>query len=90
MPAFAEDRGTLDELSEELRAIANLVAHWPTNARGEAHVEIFNLLKHFREIHGALDEAAEKDHDLTGALGPIAASLQAAAKDLQGGSARGR
>ena len=90
MPAFAADRGTLDELSEELRAIANLVADWPTNARGEAHVEIFNLLKHFREIHEALDEAAEKEHDLTEALGKIAGSLQGAARDLQGGFATGR
>jgi hypothetical protein len=90
MPAVTADRGTLDELSEELRAIANLVARWPTNARGDAHVEITDLLKRFREIHEALHEAAEKDHDLTDTLGRIAASLQAAAKDLQGGSARGR
>ena len=90
MPAYAADRGSLDELTEELRAIANLVAHWPTTARGEAHVEIFNLLRAFREIHEALDEAAERDHDLTEALGKIAASLQGAAEALQRRPSRGR
>lgn len=90
MPAVSADRRTLDELSEELRAIASLVAHWPTNAPGEGHVQIFNLLKAFREIHEALDEAREKDHDLTEALGKMVASLQGAAKALQGDSARGR
>lgn len=86
MPAFATDKDALSDLAEALRAIANLVARWPANAPGEAHIQITHLSDSFRKIHKDLDEAAEKGHDLTNALAPMATNLRSAADALEGRS----
>lgn len=86
MPAFAADRDALSDLAEDLRAIAKLVAGWPTNAPGEAHIQITHLRDSFRQIHEDLHDAEEKGHDLTEALAPMATNLRRAADALEGRS----
>lgn len=90
MPAFAKDRGSLNELSEALHGIANLVQGWPTNAPGEEHVQIIDLRNRFESIYKALKDSADNQHhDLTRALVSMAADLRGAADDLHKGASKG-
>jgi hypothetical protein len=88
MPGFARDRAPLDELSDELQAIAKLVQGWPTTGPGSAHVQIIDLRDRFRLIRQSLDAAAAGGHDLGHALAPMAANLRGAADDLYRGTGK--
>ena len=82
MPAFSGDDSALKALGEDLKAIGNLVASWPTTAQGAAHIQILELRDRFHKIHEELAKAAEQHHDLSHALAPMAANLRGAARAL--------